>query len=384
VSKIPAAGAFSMRRIGIIGVCAACLLLVAACGGGGARSVPSDSVAVVGSDNITQEQWNALIEQTKNNFKATNKKFPAPGTVDYANLKTNATQFLIQSSEYEQEAKKLGVEVTDKDVDNRLEQIKKQYYGNPAGQKQATQAQMDERYKAALKQQGFTDAEVRDGIKQQLLREKVFNGVTKDVKVSDSDVQDYYNKNKKQYETPAQPESRDVRHILISCTTTASCTKAKKKIDGIYAQLKANPGKFAALAKKYSSDTSSAQNGGRLPPGTAVKGRLVKPFEDVAFSIKTNVISKPVKTQFGWHIIEALGPIKAGTPAKPTPLSQVKEAIRQQLVSGDKQKEMDKFLAKMRKHYCGEIGYASGYAPSPGQDPCKQSSSTTGSATTTG
>ena len=113
-------------------------------------------------------------------------------------------------------------------------------------------------------------------------------------------------------------------------------------------------------------------NGGRLPPGTAVKGRLDPAFEKVAFSIPTNKISKPVKSQFGWHIIEALGPVKPGTPAKPTPLSQVKEAIRQQLLSQDKQKEMDDWLNGMKKHYCKTIGYAKGYAPPPGQDPCKQ------------
>lgn len=363
-----------MRRIGLIGVCIALALLATSCGGSGPRSVPSDAVAVVGDGTITQAEWNALLEQTRHNFEATKRKFPAPGSVDYANLKTNATQFLIQSSEYEQEAKKLGVKVTDQDVENRLQQIKKQYYGNPAGQKPATQAQMDKRYQQALKQQGFTDKEVRAGIKQQLIREKVFNAVTKDVKVSDSQIQDYYNKNKKQYETPAQPPSRDVRHILV---------KTKALADKLYAELQKNPGKFAALAKKYSTDTSSAQNGGRLPPGTAVKGRLVKPFEDVAFSIPAHKISKPVHSQFGWHIIEALGPVKPGTPAKPTPLSQVKEAIRQQLLSQDKQTEMNKWLNGIRKHYCGQIAYAKGYAPPPGQDPCKQSSSTTG-ATSTG
>jgi parvulin-like peptidyl-prolyl isomerase len=359
------------------------VLLVAACGGGGPRSVPSDAVAVVGDGTVTQAEWNALIQQTKDNFQATKRKFPAPGTVDYANLKTNATQFLIQSSEYQQMAKKLGVSVSDKDVESRLQQIKKQYYGNPTGGKPATPAQMDKRYRAALKQQGFTDAEVRTGIKQQLLREKVFNAVTKDVKVSDSDIKSYYDKNKQQYATPAQPPSRDVRHILIQCKTTATCAKAKTKIDGIYAQLQANPAKFPALAKKYSQDPSSAVNGGRLPPGTAVKGRLDPAFEKVAFSIPTDKISKPVKSQFGWHIIEALAPVKAGTPAKPTPLSQVKEAIRQQLLSTDKQQSMTKYLNDQRKRYCKTIAYAKGYAPSPGQDPCKQSSSTTGAGQTT-
>ena len=364
-----------MKRILLICIGALVVLLVAACGSSGPQDVPNDAVAVVGDKSISKSDWDALIEQTRRNFAATKRKFPAPGSVELANLKANATQFLIQSSEYQQEAGNLDVKVSDKDVDARLQQIKEQYYGNPAGQKKATQAQMDQRYQAALKQQGFTDKEVRAGIKLQLIREKVFEKVTSDVKVSDADVQAYYDKNKKQYETPAQPESRDVRHILV---------KKKALADRLYSQLQANPGKFAQLAKKYSTDTSSAANGGKLPPGTAVRGRLVPEFEKVAFSIKEHVISKPVHSQFGWHIIEALGPIKAGTPAKPTPLSQVKEAIRQQLLSQKKQKEMDKWLAGIKKSYCKKIGYQQGYAPPPGQDPCKQSASTTGGSTTTG
>lgn len=373
MSKTAAAGAFSMRRILVIGVCAAVVLLVAACGGSGPKNVPADAVAIVGDKAISKSDWDALIQQTRRNFKATKRAFPKPGSVELANLKANATQFLIQSSEYQQEADKLGVEVSDKDVDARLDQIKKQYYGNPPGQPTASKDQMEKRYQAALKQQGFTDEEVRSGIELQLIREKVFKKVTKDVKVSDDEVKAYYEKNKKQYQTPAQPESRDLRHILV---------KSKAKVDQLYAQLKANPGKFAQLAKKFSTDTSSAKNGGKLPPGVGVKGRLDPAFEKVAFSIKPHVISKPVHSQFGWHIIEALGPIKPGAPAKPTPFSQVKEAIRQQLLSQNQQKEMDKWLAKTKKSYCKTIGYQTGYAPPPGQDPCKQSSSTTGSVTT--
>jgi peptidyl-prolyl cis-trans isomerase C len=375
MSKIAAAGAFSMKRIPLLVICAAVALVVTACGGGGSQNVPSDAVAVVGDQEISKADWDALIAQTKRNFQATKRSFPKPGSVDLANLKSNATQFLIQSSEYKQEAEKLGVEVSDADVQARLDQIKNQYYGNPPGQKKATKQEMEKRYQAALKQQGFTDEEVRNGIRLQLIREKVFKKVTEDVKVSDDDIKAYYDKHKKQYETPAQAESRDLRHILV---------KTKAQADKLYAQLQANPGKFATLAKQYSKDTSSAANGGKLPPGVGVKGHLDPNFEKVAFSIKAHQIAKPVHSQFGWHIIEALGPVKPGTPAKPTPLSQVKEAIRQQLLSQEQQKEMDKWLAKMKKSYCKKIGYQTGYAPPPGQDPCKQSSSTTGAATTTG
>ena len=362
-----------MRRLPLILSFAALVLLVAACGsGGGPKEVPSDAVAVVGDKSISKADWDALLTQTRRNFEATKRKFPAPGTVELANLKTNATQFLIQSSEYQQEADKLGVEVSDEDVDDRLAQIKNQYYGNPPGQPKASAKEMEKRYEAALKQQGFTDEEVRAGIKLQLIREKVFKEVTKDVKVSDNDIKAYYDKHKAQYETPAQPESRDVRHILV---------KKKALADRIYSQLKANPGKFKQLAQKYSADTSSKAAGGRLPGG-AIKGRTVPPFDKAAFSIKTKVISKPVHTRFGWHIIEALGPIKKGTPAKPTPLAQVRENIKQTLLSTKKNDEMNRWLEDMKASYCKRIGYQVGYKPTPAQDPCKKKSTSSTTSTT--
>jgi foldase protein PrsA len=367
MSKTAAPGAFCMNRI--IGVLSGVLLVlaVAACGGGGPRSVPSDSVAVVGDQNITKAQWDQLIQQTKENYQATNHKFPAPGSVELANLRSNATQFLISASEYEQEAAKMGIKVSDQDVEARLQQIKQQYYGSQAGQPKLTPAQVEKRYQQALKAQGFTDEQVRTGIKLTLIHERVQAAVTKDVKVSDSDIQNYYNKNKAQYETPAQPESRPVKHILV---------KKKALADKIYSQLQANPGAFGKLARKYSIDTVSAKAGGVLAGGD-VKGRFVKEFEDVAFKLKTGEISKPVHSKFGWHIIEATGPIKAPTPAKPTPFSQVKEAIRQTLLQTKRSTAAQDWQKQMVKGYCKTIAYQAGYAPAPGQDPCKQSSSTT-------
>jgi len=360
-----------MRRI--IGVLSGVVLLLAitACGGGGPRNVPSDAVAVVGDHTIAKSDWDKLISQTKDNYKATNHAFPKAGSVELANLRSNATQFLISASEYEQEAAKMGIKVSDADVQARLDQIKKQFYSSQPGGKPASKSQVEKRYQQALKQQGFTDQEVRAGIKITLYRERVQKKVTDGLSVSDSEVSSYYDKHKSQYETPAQPSSRDVRHILV---------KKKALADRLYARLKANPKLFPKLAKKYSIDTSSAQNGGTLPGG-AVKGRLVKSFEKVAFSLKTHAISKPVHSQYGWHIIEPMGPIRPPTPAKPTPLSQVKEAIRQTLLQNKRNAASQKWEQKMVKHYCGTIGYQSGYAPAPGQDPCKRQSTT---ASTTG
>jgi foldase protein PrsA len=361
-----------VRRIPLTILCAAVLVLLVAACGGGSKNVPNDAVAVVGGQEISKSDWDAVIDQFRRNRKATNQPFPKPGTVELATLRTNAVLFLIQKSEYFQEADKLGVKVSDKDVEDRLEQFKQQYYGNPPGQPKATKKQIEERYNQALKQQGVTDAEAREGLKLTLTREKIYEKVTEDVKVSDKDVRDYYNSHKEQYETPAQPASRQVRHILV---------KTKALADQLYARLQANPGLFPKLAKQYSTDTSSKVNGGELPGG-ALKGRLVKPFEEVAFSIPTKEISKPVHTEFGWHIIQALGPVKPGTPAKPTPFDQVEAPIRQQLLSQKKTRKFQDWLDGITKKYCKTIAYQRGYTPAPGKDPCKKSGTSTGVATT--
>jgi len=348
------------------------VLAVSACGGGGPRSVPSDAVAVVGDQNISKSDWEGLLDQAKQNYKATSHPFPKAGSVELANLRSNVTQTLISASEYAQEAKKLGVNVTDKDVSDRLEQIKQQYYGSQPGQPPPSKKEIEKRYQAALKQQGFTDEQVREGIKLSLVREKVQAKVTEKLDVSDGAIKDYYAKHKKEYQTPAQPESREVAHILV---------KKKSLADQLYSRLQANPKQFGKLAKQYSKDPTSAKAGGVLAGGD-VKGRFVKPFERVAFSIKTHEISKPVHSKFGWHIIEALGPVKPATPAKPTPLSQVKEAIKQTLLQNRKTQAVQDWEKKMKDHYCSTIAYQAGYAPPPGTDPCKQQ--TTSGATSTG
>jgi parvulin-like peptidyl-prolyl isomerase len=170
--------------------------------------------------------------------------------------------------------------------------------------------------------------------------------VTGDVMLTDKQVEEYYRKNKSQY---SQPESREVRHILV---------KTRAQADDIYNQLKAGAD-FTALAKKYSQDTGSKANGGKL---TISKGQTVAPFDQTAFLLKKNEISKPVKTEFGFHVIQPIGDVK---PAKVTPLKDVKESIRQQLAQTKKNEAMTKWVDELKKDYEDKISYAVGFTPPP-------------------
>ena len=318
----------------IIVLCALVSLLLAGCGGGSDK-VPTDAVAVVDGQEIAKTEYEALLDQARTSYKNTDRAFPKAGSQEFQTLKNQAVQFLVQREQFELEAQALDVEITDKQIDARLAQIQKQYFG---GDK--------EKYEKQLKDQGLTEAQVRKDIRAQIVSEKIFAEVTGKTKVTDQEVTDYYNKNKSQY---SQPASRDVRHILV---------KTKPKADDIYAQLKAG-GDFAALAKKFSEDTGSKANGGKL---TIAKGQTVAPFDKKAFALKVNEISTPVKTEFGYHVIEALGPVK---PAKVTPLKDVQASIKQQLLQTKKNEAMTDWVDGLKKDYEDKITYAIGFTPPP-------------------
>jgi foldase protein PrsA len=236
-------------------------LVVAGCGGGGAKSVPQNAVAVVGADTITKAQYNALIDSARSTYKAKKTAFPKVGTSAYKSLSDQAMTYLVQESELEQKGREIGVVVTPKDVDKRIQQIKTQYF-------QGSQR----KYEAALKQQGLTEPQLRRDLYAEILSEKLYAKVTSNVKVTDADVKKYYQQHISSYTTP---ESRTVRHILVSSKSLALKLEAQLK----------KGASFAALAKKYSKDTQSAKVGGKL---TISKGQTVKPFEDSSFSLKTN------------------------------------------------------------------------------------------------
>jgi foldase protein PrsA len=321
--------------------------VAAGCGGSSKVSVPSDSVATVGSDHITKSQFALLMDGTKRAYVARKTPFPKPGTSQYKALQDQTMKYLVQQSELEQKAETLGITVTDKDVQARIKQIKQQYFaGNNA------------KYQQQLKAQGLTEALLALNLHGQILSEKIYNKVTGDVKVNDADIKKYYDAHKSTY---AQAASRDVRHILVN---------NKKLADSIEAQLKSG-GDFAALAKKYSKDPGSAAQGGKL---TISKGQTVAPFDKVAFSLKKNELSAPVHTTYGWHIIQALSDVK---PATQQPLKDVKASISSQLLQTKKTDVINKWVDDVNKEYAKKIGYQTGYVP------LSTASTTTTAATTT-
>lgn len=120
------------------------------------------------------------------------------------------------------------------------------------------------------------------------------------IDVSATDVAAYYEQNKARFSTP---EERRARHILLDAEKQGESAEAlKAKADKVLAEVKANPAKFADLAKQYSTDTGSAAQGGDL--GFFGKGAMVPEFEKAVFAQAKGEIGGLVKSQFGYHIVE--------------------------------------------------------------------------------
>lgn len=110
-----------------------------------------------------------------------------------------------------------------------------------------------------------------------------------------------------------------VSHILKLARQESDWARAKEQIDSLYQVVTANPEKFNEIATTNSDDRGSARQGGQLPWFGA--GEMVEEFDSAAFALKKGEISKPVKSQFGYHIIikqDERGPLPKETVKKQT------------------------------------------------------------------
>jgi len=324
------------RPVLLVACCAALVGVAAGCGGSSseATDVPKGDIAVVAGQPVTKAQFDQALSQYNRSAQKAKQPVVKCCSKDYWTVaQQKIVPYLVQRTEFEQQAKKLGVVVTAKEIDNEIKKVIDQYFNGSR-----------KKFLEAIKKQGSTMAEVRDTIYLNVLQQDVTKKLTSGIKVTDKEAHDYYNKNKSAYE---KQTSRDLAHILV---------KTKAKAQKLYQQLKSGAN-FATLAKKNSTDSGSAVNGGKL--GVQAENALVKPFTTVAFKLKTGEISKPVHTQFGWHIIKALGPV---IPASTSPFSKEKAAIVQNIKQAKDSEVTSAWQSKSEKFYATRVKYAKDYA----------------------
>jgi parvulin-like peptidyl-prolyl isomerase len=308
-------------------------VVLAGCGG---TKVPAGAIAAVGSGVVTQQQFDAIWKQAEAQYKnqAGAPPFPKAGTPQYDQLKASIVNYLVQNEVVKQQAAKLGVSVSAKDLTTRIQQITAQVGG---------QKKLD----ALLAKNSVTMAALKEQLQAQMLQDAVKKKVASQTKLTDAQLLAYYNnpQNKHQFQAP---ESVDAKHVLVK--TKAEALKVQKLL-----QANNTPAEWAKVAKQYSIDPGSKNSGGSL--GNFTKGRMVKPFEDAAFALKVNSVSAPVHSQLGWHVIE----VTKKTPATTRTFAQAKAQIRSTLLYTQQTTAWDKWL-KTAMADAG-VKYAGGFDP---------------------
>jgi foldase protein PrsA len=342
-------------------------LALSACG----SDVPGNSVAKVGDESIkktTFDHWMQIaavsqagqtqtsgaapkpqipdapnftkcVAQKKATAAAPAKGQPEPTEAqlkgqcqqEYNSLRDQVLEFLIRGNWIEQETTKQNLKVSDKDVQKQID----------AAVKQAFQNQGD--FQKFLVRSGLTQADVFYQQRNQLLQQKLTEKVTKDQgKVTDAQIQAYYDKNKSKFATP---ERRDLRIVL---------TKSKAKADQARSALDSGQS-WKTVTKKYSIDQASKAQGGKLS-GVA-KGQQEKALDDAIFKADKGKLVGPVKTQFGYYILE----VDKVTEAKQQSLEDSKASIKQILTSDNQRKALDKFGKDYRKRWKAETSCRKGF-----------------------
>jgi foldase protein PrsA len=345
----------SLLALALLGLTA---IVIAGCG----NEVPPGAVAKVGDSEITQDDFDkwlstAVKGQTQGGAAvvpdppdfpkcvAAKKKLPAgegqskPSEAqlkkqcqqEYDQLKREVMQFLIQAEWVQQEAESRDIEVSDKAVQKSFEDQKKQAFPT------------EKAYKEFLKTSGMTEEDILFRVKLDQLQQKLTQKVTEDSKkVSQEDIEDYYEKNKKRF---AQPERRDLRVVLTK--TEAKADQAKQALE--------DGDSWKQVAKSYSIDEASKAQGGRLP--AVAEGQQEKALDDAVFGAEKGEVVGPVKTQFGWYVFE----VEKVTPASQQSLEESSDTIKNLLRSERQQKALDDFIKDFRERYKDETNCAEDY-----------------------
>lgn len=224
----------------------------------------------------------------------------------------------------------LGVEVTEAEIDQVVEDVKRRNNLD------------DARLEQALASQGMDKAAYRKAVKRDLESMRLVQlKIRSKVKVSDEDVQNYWQTHPQEFR--ADEEVR-VRHVFLAVKEGAAVTevaRVRERAEKALARLRR--GEDFALVARQVSEGPSASEGGEL--GWLRRGTVQPEVEKVAFALQPGQISEPVRTRSGFQLLQ----VEDRRGGGPRPLAEVKEEIRDRLMNEQGDRYRSQFIAELKK-----------------------------------
>ena len=224
-----------------------------------------------------------------------------------------------------------SVDIKDADLEAEIARIKGQFPSEDA-------------FKAEMTKAGENESTFRDNVKKMIQQQKWMEGQIGDkAAVADADIKKFYDENKKEFE---HPEMVRASHILIRVPEDADekvVAEKKKAADAALERVTSKKEDFTAVAKEVSEEPGAKESGGDL--NFFPKDRMVPEFANAAFAMKKGEISKePVRTKFGWHIINVTDRKDSGT----MPYDEVKGQVGSYLEGGKRRDAVRNIIDTLR------------------------------------
>lgn len=236
------------------------------------------------------------VDISKDAYKKTEEFLYATGYIEKKDensdeINNDVLSFIIDNEVAYQDAQKQNIKIEDSEVNEKFDQLKDALNTNPL-------------YKEKLEKAGVTEDFLKEQIKKDLVVAKYKENFIKDIKISDKEMEAYYNNHKDQFNV----EEVKASQILISTldkdnkeVSKEEKEKLKEKAQSVLDKIKNNED-FANLAKEYSDDKNSGKDGGDL--GYFAKSDKNVEFTKEVFKLDTNQVSNLIETPYGYHIVK--------------------------------------------------------------------------------
>ncbi|MFA4827692.1 MAG: peptidylprolyl isomerase [Thermodesulfovibrionales bacterium] len=222
-----------------------------------------------------------------------------------------AVDLLIEKELLYQEGKRLGISAKKSEVKEVFNKNKEAF-------------KKKKNFYAALKNQGLTEESYRKLIEKEFVTVQFLKQEVEDkIKLSEADLEDYYNKNKGKFVSPDKIRVREMSINVSPTATQAEREEKKKQAEDLLKRVKAGED-FAALAYKYSEDDFRVK-GGDL--GLSHKGRLMQELEEAAYRLNIGEVSGLIETIYGYHIIR----LEEKKPEEQLDFAGVKDSLKKEL-----------------------------------------------------
>lgn len=267
-------------------------------------------------------------------FQFLSKNKIDPTTIDFNNPQLNNYKNRILKRLIERELiLSMAVKETPSDIDQQVEtemnNIIKKYPSKMA-------------FETALINSGTSSEELKSKVRKNIIIDGFMNKLLATIPVSDAEISDFYQKNKASF---INEEKVKASHILIQAKNGITPDAAKSKIDSIYSGITSDSS-FEELALEY-SHCPSAKKGGDLGYFTQT-GNMDETFKKVAFGLKVGEISKPFKSQFGYHIIKLYDRKAAETVTLKDASGKIKSMLGNKKMESALEKKLDAVRQKSR------------------------------------